>query len=584
MKWLLLLPVWVFFICYVAWKLRDDGVDSPEPRVDRHTDPQELPAFSVSAKAGQLMNREQRISGAQMEIVAVKLRKQVQLLPVNEEGCGMSPLWPIEAAGEIVTGLATCPDFPSWRLFESGELSFYIPNDKGMRVEVVDSGGRIPMTGELFYRNEISPDRWYRIVTADNITWGAISVDEGSLFDDRERYPVEETFHRTMVWGGGVARFSLDAGGHVCRAEWLGEGKRVSLLNWQHGSMHRDAYLALAASIELGDELRRPESKLQGIVRSVTLTSRLRMGLLERGMRRDQVQKVLGKPIGITGDLWLYHSPQRNGDQYYRVAFGKDGTFGGLESDWIEIRKDPPIRGTIEWLIEKTEIRAGKAGGIGYDIGVLSDKDVAFIFGQLRQRIRSAGGEQWTGLCQVLANLADLGLKDEEILQDFRVRFLEDEIPIRPAIALLRKWDSVGGRNLFVQKAKDMIASLRWQSPSPRSASGNVADLQVLLDFIGGNHPASGQLLKAMAEHPHIGVRVAGFSFWRWLKGANLRKVALKGLIDTSDQVRLYCADALNSGCATPADVSFLQERLKEEHVAAIREHLTAAITALQEP
>jgi hypothetical protein len=106
----------------------------------------------------------------------------------------------------------------------------------------------------------------------------------------------------------------------------------------------------------------------------------------------------------------------------------------------------------------------------------------------------------------------------------------------------------------------------------------------VLLDFIGGNHPASGQLLKAMAEHPHIGVRVAGFSFWRWLKGANLRKVALKGLIDTSDQVRLYCADALNSGCATPADVSFLQERLKEEHVAAIREHLTAAITALQEP
>ncbi|MFP6872548.1 MAG: hypothetical protein VCA55_03480 [Verrucomicrobiales bacterium] len=584
MKWLLLLPIWVFFICYVVWKMGDDGAGSPGPQVYRHTDPQGLPASPVPAKAGQSVRRAQQVSGAQMAIVAGKLRERVQLLPVIEDGCGLSPLWPIETAGDIVPKLATCPGFPSWRLFESGELSFYIPEGKGMRVEVMDSGGSIPMTGELFYRNETSPDRWYRIVGGDNITWGALSVDEGILFDDRERHPVSETFHNTMVRGGGIARFSLDSGGYVCRAEWLGEGKRVSLLGWQHSSMHRDAYLVLAASVELGNPLRRPESQLKDIVKAMTVTARLKMGLLERGMRRGEVQEVLGKPVGVAGGVWLYHAPHRNGDEYYRVAFGKDGTFRGLKSDWIEIRKDPPILGTIAWMLEKTEIRAGKAGGIGYDIGALSDKDVVLIFEQVRQRIPSAGGEQWTGLCRVLANLADLGLQDDGILQLLRVRFIEDELPIRPAIALLWKWDPAAGRNLFVQKAKDILGSLRWQSPAPRSVAGNVGDLHVLLDFIGGSHSASGELLKGMVDHPHIEVRVTGFSFWRWLKGADLRKVTLKGLTDASDRVRLYCAEALASGCAIPADSNFLQERLKEEHVAGIRDHLTTAITALQEP
>ncbi len=129
-----------------------------------------------------------------------------------------------------------------------------------------------------------------------------------------------------------------------------------------------------------------------------------------------------------------------------------------------------------------------------------------------------------------------------------------------------------------------MLGSLRWQSPAPGSVAGNVGDLGVLLDFIGGSHSASGQLIKAMAGHPHIEVRVIGFSFWRWLQGTDLRMAALKGLIDTSDQVRLYCAEALASGCAIPADSAFLQERLEQEHVTGVREHLTAAIIALQEP
>jgi len=582
MKWLLLSPAWIFFTCYLAWKLRDDGDAVPEPEGYKFEAPQELPAFPASAHAEQLISRAQQVEDKQMGTVAVKLREQVQLLPVSEEGRGLSPLRPAEAMGDIETGLVAGPGFASWRLFESGELSFYIP--KGMRVEVVESGERIPMTGELFYQSEISPDRWYRIVGPENITWGAISVDEGRLFDVRERYPVAETFHKTMVWGGGIARFSLDAGGHVCRAEWLGKGRRVSLLEWQHGSMHRDAYLALAASVELGVALRRPESQLQGIVSSLALTGRLRMGLLERGMRREEVQEVLGKPAGIAGELWLYHSPQLNGDEYYRVAFGKDGIFRGLKGDWMKIRKDPPIRGTNKWMLEKTEIRAGKAGGIGYDIGALSDKDIAHIFEQVRQRIHSAGGEQWSELCRVLANLAEMGLQDEESLQVLRVRFLEDEVPIRPAIALLSKSDPVGGRDLFVRKARNVLEILRQQSPAPHPVAGNVSDLHVLLDFIGAGHSASGQLLKSMAEHPHIEVRATGFSFWRWLKGADLRKVALKGLIDKSDQVRLHCAEALASGCAIPADNKFLQECLDEEHVAGIRHRLTAVIAGLEAP
>ena len=580
MKWLLLLPFWAFFIFYIMRKVSEEKPVHPQVSRAGHEHQRELPEPVIAIEPETSVTREERVTGEQMRQLAGQLRDRVELFPVIGNGSGMSPLCAIGKQPDVFAGFATGKEPSPWKLIAFDELSFYLPEGDTLRMEVVERTGGMPMTGELFYRNEKFSGRWYRIVVGKNITWGAIAIEDAEGFDERQRHPVAEAFHKTLVYGGGVARFSLDEQGHICRSEWLGNGKRVSLLAWQHSSMSRANYAALAASVELGGALRVPKSRVKKLINTVTMTTRLRRGLLERGMRAGDVEQVLGKPVGISDNVFLYHSTHHQGDAYYRVGFGKDGTFDGLGSDWMKIRKDPPIRGTMEWMLEKTEIRAGDPGGIGYDIGALSDQDVAFIFAKVKRQISSAGGEQWVGLCRVLENLADLKLRDEQILKLLRVRFLGEQVAIGPAIPVLWRWSPVGSRNVFMQKAKDIISGFRWQSP----VSQSVEDLRVLLEFIGEAHPGSVELLNLMARHPSTSLREVGFSLWRWLKGAQLRDIALKGLTDTSEKVRLFCAEAIATGCAIPGDGAFLEERLKEERVTEIREKLSVAIAALREP
>lgn len=585
MKWLFLLPFWAFFIFYIMMKVSEEKVVVTEvPRLNNDNQ-QELGEPVAVVNAEVLPIREKLVTGRQMQQFSGQLRKRVELLPVNSNRSGMSPLWPMGKDPDGLEVLAAGGEFSSWVLFESEELSFYLPEGDALRVEVVEEGELIPMIGALYYRNGKVPLRWYRIVAEGDVTWAAMAIEVADEFDDRLRHPVSESFHRTMEYGGGVARFALDEQGGICRVEWLGNGKRVSLLAWQHSSIHRKAYAALASSVQLRGNLRLPKAKIEGVIRAVTNTARLRLGLLEHGMNAENVQQVLGKPVGISGDVLLYHSRHRQGDFYYRVNLGKDGEFRGLESDWIKPRKDPPIRGSIGWMLEKTEIRAGEPGGIGYDIGALSQQETVFIFDRVNQLVSTVGGKQWNGVCRILENLADMGLKDEEVLNLFRVRFLEEETEIRPAIPVLWRCNPAGCRNIFMQKAKDVISGFRWQSSVLRPASQTVEDLRLLLDFIGESHPGSVELLKLMAQHPSMRLRELGFSLLPWLKSAELRSLSLKGLTDESDQVRLYCAEAIQSlGCAIPGDGAFLEECLRKERVAGIRENLSLAIAQLREP
>ncbi|MCP4849753.1 MAG: hypothetical protein GY899_17585 [Verrucomicrobiaceae bacterium] len=582
MKWLLLLPFWVFFICYIVRESGEEKVVSRHHQQSANESRREILEPVAAIEHELPVTREARVSGVDMAQSALQFRDKVELLPVIGNDSEMSPLWPIGKQADVLAGFAFGEVSSSWRLFESDNLSFYLPEIDTLRVEVVESMEEIPMIGAIFHRKENFSGSWYRIVAGENITWAVIAVEDAELFDERERHPVAEIFHRTLALGGGVARFSLDGTGHICRAQWLGHGKRVSLLAWQHSSMNRATYAALAASVELGGALRIPKSRLNKLIGAVTMTTKLRMGLLERGMRANEVEELLGKPVGNSGGELIYHSTHRDGDSYYRVGLGEDDTFKGLNNDWIKTRKDPPLRGTIEWMLEKTEIRAGAPGGIGYDIGMLSEKDVVFIFAQVRNQIATAGGKQWVGLCRVLENLADLKLRDEQTLKLLRARFLDEEVDFRPVIPVLWRWSPVGSRHVFMQKAKDVISGFRWQSPVSRPVSHIVEDLRVLLDFIGQDHPGSGELLALMIEHPSIRLREVGFSLWRWLKGDQLRSVVLKGVSDTSDRVRFYCAEAIEAGCAMPEDVDFLRQRLQAERVLGIREKLSSAIDAIE--
>ena len=589
MKWLWLVPFWAFFIYYLAIKPGEkesrfagevQSVASSAPDIVTE---RELAGPQLAGEKTVSLPREERVAGMKMKGGATQLRERVELLPVTGNAGMFSPLWPMGRKKTLVHGQDSSGQVVSWKLFESEEISFYFPDIASLRVEVVEESLIIPMFGGIYYAGK-GARRWYRIVSEGKITWAAFAIGDAVHFDDGKRYPVSESLHRTMGHGGGVARFALDDQGRICRAEWRGNGKRVSMLAWQHGGAHRDDYASLVASVELGNALRIPFSGLQKVIREVTMTTRSRIGLLEPGMRASDVQKVLGKPVGISGNTLIFHSRLGQGDCYFRVQLGDGGVFKDLKNDWRVVRKDPPLRGTIEWMQEKTQIRAGKPGGIGYDIGALSEEEGRFIVNQLMRRLPTASGSQWSGICRVLENLAELGLQDEQLINLLRVRFLEEETPIRPAMPVLWRWSEEGSRSIFIQKARDIISALRWQATAKRTVAQTADDLRVLLDFIGEAHSGAGKIIALMAQQSNVTLRETGFSRLTWLKGEQLRVLALEGLSDLSEQVRLYCADVLASGVAEPKDENFLRERLGKEQSALIREKLSSAVAKLRKP
>jgi len=590
MKWLWLAPFWVFFICYFVIKLGEKGGESqgetysevilPSKVVSKRA----LPEPNVVDKKTVVLPRKGRVADIQIRSKSDQLRKRVEVLPVTGKADIWSPLWPMGRSHIPKEEQYSSGSSGYWKLFESEELSFYIPELKHLRVEVVEESLIIPMLGSIYHLSLESKCRWYRVVLDGGMTWAALSVDDVDHFDDRNRYPVSEIFHRTLEHGGGGARFFLDDQGRICRAQWLGNGRRVSLLSSQHCGARLDDYLALAASLELGNALRVPLTGLQRVIRASTPTVSSRIGLLDPGMRSSDVIDLLGNPVGVSGSTFLYHSVYGNADCYFRIPFGEEGVYHGLGNDWREIRKDPPLRGTIEWMEEKTEVRAGKPGGIGYDIGSLSDGDSQLIINQLMLKIPAAEGIQLIRICRVLENLAELGLQDKRLINLLRARFLEGEVSIRPVISVLWRWNQEGSKSIFTQKARDIISAFHWQVADRGMVSQTADDLRVLLDFIGQGHSGAGEIIALMANHGNATLRETGFSRLGWLQGDQLRTLALAGAVDVSDRVRLYCAGVLESGIAESSDENFLREWLSKEQNALIREKLTSAVASLRKP
>ncbi len=583
MKWLVFFPAWVFLLSYLIFKVKEANrrtADGALPALVGATDADRVAPQVIGADKGGAP-RPARVSGEEIRAAGHTFAERVQLLPVDAEAPVVTPLWPAGQAGGLATARRT--DFRAWRLHAGSELSFYYPDEPGFVVEERRGGAPPPMVGAIFDNRDREAERWYRVVGPGGETWAALSVDRAGGFDRTERFPAGEAFHKWLLAGGAVARASLAEDGTLRRVQWLGRRHRLSLLGWQHVAAHREAYAAFAASVEVAQPVVDGERKLAELVAGEALSSRL--GMLERGMDASGVEAVLGRPAGIADEIWVYHEPRRGGDRYFRVRVA-EGRFRGLDRDWLTVRKDPPIRGTLLWMLEKTGIRAGPVGGVGYDLGPLRDEDVALIFGELRRRLPDAAAGEWADLCQVAANLAEMRLEDEGSLAAIRARFAEVGLPMRSAIQVLQGAEPEGARNLFVRRAVLILSELRWnQDPG----GGLSAELQMLLAYLGRAHAEAEALVLRAAEHPHDAVRAVAFGFWEWFPDERRAALLAAGLEDRSPLVRRRCAEALavlgadGAGGAEGGDARRLERLLRIEQDIETREHLASALERARE-
>ena len=586
MKWLILFPAWIFLLSYAIHRVREANAtrEDSAPRVETVAKNVAMPAFASpkrGAKAQPLAPREPLVNGDDAARLGSDFARRVQLLPIGEGGesdsLELSPLWPIGGEGGGALQFAGRSAAVDWRLFEDSEISFYYPDIDGVVVESVTE--RPPMFGGIFFQSDTAADRWFVVRHGDGTSLAAFSIDREKGFDKLERYPREEVFHKLFEAGGGIARTSLTSDGGIGRVQWLGKGLRVGLLEWKHCSTSRRDYATIAASLRLADPLRDPGAKLAWSVATAGLEERI--GMLEKGMGAAEVEAVIGRPVGIAGETWVYHTPDREGDRYYRLELVAD-SFAGLAADWKTVRKDPPIEGSVEWMLEKTEIRAGDAGGIGYDLGRLDDEEVEQIFAALRQRLPTAEESEWDDLCRIIANMAEMKLHDDACLSLLRSRFLEPGLTSRSAILALRSCDARGARDLFAQKFRDLVGDLRWKRVVRDTPGGICDDLRVMLAYVGEEHPEAPELVRMTVGHAHPPIRAVGFAFLGWMDPEDALRAAKKGVGDADVRIRRHSAEAFAEYCGTVEDIALLEHCLAAEGDPEAREHLEKAVARLE--
>lgn len=491
---------------------------------------------------------EAQLSNADFERLTNRELINIRLLPLNDNAHPISFLWPTgeddTPAHPELLEFAERVTFEGWKSHIDDEFGFYYPDFPGVRVESVGTTDPIPVLAPAMLPPENNVAKKYRITAGDTGSLCVISIAHTTEFDDAERAPFPEVFHRYVQSGGGLLRTSFTADGLVRRAELLGQGIRISLLDWPHLAVHQDIYLRIAAGLRLP----RPHGKWIEFKNTAIQRYGLegKLGFLNHGITEGEIISNLGQPVA--------RDPERGTLQYFRSSRDKNifytlpmrgGLFAGFDENWRKISRTIPVEGSLRWMCEKTDYCAGPAGGIGYDLGALTNADVQNIFDRIVELAPSAGADDWATISQTVYNLSQHGLRDQRLIDIARVK-LESKAfdPVHGLLAL-----EACGSDL----AKAAIAEhITREFASAKISTETLDHYYTLIAFLGKPHPASVQLIDRALRHESGRVRELGFKYCSWLPEKFALPHLEAGLHDPSTEVRRRCASAFANSHGDP--------------------------------
>ena len=208
------------------------------------------------------------ISGLAAEPDVSAILARVQLLPVEDDAGLDSPAEyspPADASPEerakaaLISAWreARAARFTKWVRHEDEFLSFLVPDDPRVRLEIKTPKDPVLIAGGQDLSKSISFIRCYRLTFRDE-TYCLLFLDRQSKFDDNGCFCGTVVYEKYLQHHGALYRFSLMRDGKIKKIQTLGEGLRLAGFEWTHMPISQDVYAQIALSVRVASTSARP--------------------------------------------------------------------------------------------------------------------------------------------------------------------------------------------------------------------------------------------------------------------------------------------------------------------------------------
>ena len=475
----------------------------------------------------------------------------------------------------------------AWKTFSDDLISFEIPDDPLLKIDVrtPEERPRLGIVGGAVGSTDRSFSRVYRLTFGGGIPYGLILVSENSWFDTGICFCGAVSLRTLVPADGNLLELSQLSNGDVKKFQAINDTHRAVLFEWTHSAITQEAYARIGASMRLkpasertGEEWRQFATEQRKQDGSSEWAAGL--GWLRVGTEEEELRRLLGPPSEVVDGDWIYRQEQRQEDGGGWVSMMRlpvrQGKVTQFSEDWSTSEDLAPTRGSEAWY--RDTIRAWQDSVDELEEGQspdLPEEEVAFMLGEFHERAVKATGREWDRWCGVIADLADLGVKDERALHLILSRGDDQTLHQFYTRSVL---DAYARPELepFVYARLDYLLSASEDDSPPLGECHN------LLASLEKDWPRTTEFLARASAHPSDKARRPAAYFVYKLPAEEARIQCKAFLADPDRDVR-HAAAIMVGRVFGGDDLPWLRETLAAEEDHFTKEALERAIEKLGE-
>lgn len=414
-----------------------------------------------------------------------------------------------------------------WRKFSDDLIEFEVPDDLILKVEPFDKDVSEPLIVGDKVGTGPSFERGYRI-TFNGLHYGTVLVNELPWFEEEKCYCGPVDLKSFVVSGGNFLELSQLPDGRIKKVQALNGRHRAILFEWTHSVISQEAYVRIGASVRLKPASDRSVADWRSYNMEQRKEPLAGIGWLRVGTPVAEVVALLGEPQKRTEEGLFYESTSLNEDgSSYLVKTRlplRDGKLQRFGNDWTSSKEARTwIKDTLRsWSDLAEDLEEGK-------YPELPKEDVKQLLDHFHENAATAVGEEWDELCQIVQDLANLGVKDEKAVPVVVKRFSDNTLPQFHARWVLDLYEVPNRLEMFHRRLEFVMNE---------SKVGECHNLFSSLE--PRTNERSRELLRQGLSHQNDGIRQEATYFLDGLPHEEAARMVKEKLKDPAEDVRRW--------------------------------------------